>query len=261
MVRSQYLRHLYNPYEKPQLWFFIQNNKSRDSNEDLVGFNDGYWIEDFNLYGQPNRNPLISFLLVLPIQLVLTVLAIFIQARTCKMLKCEKGVNDMMMNSQAKIHILFWPFWTISIQLINIVYPLSALTSPLLCHFIRFFFYFGLISFSIYSFYAALLRYLICNQTDKIETFGKEKLIRYIHKLFYIHVTVWTLSTILTSFNLDHAPLINSCSGHYTDQFLMESSSISNMMKRHFSALENNDGKTTNLQYFYTVSLNRSIRD
>ena len=90
MVRSQYLRHLYNPYEKPQLWFFIQNDKSRDSNDDPVGVNDGCWIEDLDLYGQPSQDPLISFLFVLPIQLVLTVWAIFIQVRTCKLLKYEK---------------------------------------------------------------------------------------------------------------------------------------------------------------------------
>ena len=258
MVHSQYSSYLYNPYEKPQLWFFIQNDKSRDSTDDPVGINDGYWIEDLDLYGQPSQDPLISFLFVFPIQLLLTFWAIFIQVRTCKMVKYEKSVNNMMMSSQAKMHILFWPFWTLSIQLINIVYPLSAITSPLLCHIIRFFFYFGVFSFFMYSYYAAFLRYLICNYTDKTEIFGKERLILYIHNFFYSHVILWTLNTIvynLDVFNLDHIPLMNSCSGHYTDQFLTESSSLSNMIKRQFSALGNDEGNTINANYFYVAPL------
>lgn len=250
MARSQYSRYLYNPYEMPKLWFFIPNTKSTDSNEDPVGSEDGYWIQDFDLYGQPIQDPLISFLLVLPIQLVLTAWAIFIQVRTCKMIKYEKCVNNMMMRSQARMHILFWPFWTISIQLINNVYPMSAITSPLLCQIIRFFFYFGVFSFFMYSYYAAFLRYLICNYTDKTEIFGKERLILYIHNLFYIHVILCTFNTIvynLDLFNLDLIPLMNSCSGHYTDQFLMESSSLSNMIERQFSASGNDEGNTINV--------------
>ena len=78
----------------------------------------------------------------------------------------------------------------------------------------------------------------------------------YIHNFFYSHVILWTLNTIvynLDVFNLDHIPLMNSCSGHYTDQFLTESSSLSNMIKRQFSALGNEEGNTINVNYSYTI--------
>ena len=201
-----------------------------------------------DLYGQPLLNPIISLAVELPIQLVFAASAIFIQRRTLQMLKQEKSVNNTMMATQAKIHIIFWPLWVLAITFtenVQVSY-ISPLTTLISCSVLRFGLYFCMFSFMLYSFYAALLRYLCCVHTEKINKFGKDKLITVIYWIFYLHTLVWTLYTVFTSFNLDHLPLINACYGYYHNIFLMESTPL-NMARRHFCALGTGQGKNMGL--------------
>ena len=158
------------------------------------------------------------------------------------MLKQEKSVNNRMMVTQAKLHIIFWPLWVVAITLTDNIYPLSAFTTPITCSVLRYCIYFCEFSFILYSFYAALLRYLCCLHTDKVNKFGRSKLITVVYWTFYLHTLVWTLYTIFTSFSLDHHPLINNCYGYYHTIFLMESSPLE-MLQRQFCALETGQGK------------------
>ena len=249
MPNSTHPYPFYNPYSKPYLAFLIQSNNistkfgsPNDNDDHNLPHENMYMFSDVDLYTQPVQNPIIAFALVLPIQLVFAASAIFIQIRTLQMLKQEKSVNNRMMVTQAKIHILFWPLWVVTLTLTENVYPLSGFTTPIFCTVLRFCLYFCLFSFILYSFYAALLRYLYCLHTKKVNKFGKSKLIKIIYWMFYLHTLAWTLYTNFTSFSLDHIPLINNCYGNYHDIFLMESSRL-NMVRRHFCALETGQGK------------------
>ena len=253
MPRSTQSHLFYNPYKKPYLAFLIQSNntstKSGSSNDDdNLSYENIYLFSDVDLYGQPTQNPLISLALVLPVLTVFAASAIFIQTRTLQMLKQEKSVNNKMMVTQAKIHILFWPLWVVAITLNENIYPLSALTTPISCSVLSVCIYFCEISFILYSFYAALLRYLCCLHTEKVNKFRRNKLITVIYWMFYLHCLVWSLYTVLTSFNLDHLPLINNCYGYYHNVFLMESTPL-NSVRRHFCALETGQGSNMWLIY------------
>ena len=238
----------YNPYNKPSLAFLIQSNnistKSGSPNDvdNHLLHENMYMFSEINFFRQPLQNPIIAFALVLPLQLVFAVSAIFIQIRTLQMLKQEKSVNNSMMVTQAKIHIIFWPLWVVILTLTENLYPLSAFTTPIFCTVLRFCIYFGSFSFVLYSFYAALLRYLCCSHTEKVNKFGKDKLIKVIYWMFYLHTLLWTLYTNFTSFSLDHIPFINHCYGNYHDIFLMETNPL-DMVRRHFCALETGKGK------------------
>ena len=240
----------YNPYNKPYLAFLIQSNNistetSSTNNDGDFSHENAYLFSDLDLYRQPvTQSPIVAFALVLPIQLVLAISAIFIQIRTLQMLKQEKGVNNTMMVTQAKIHIIFWPWYVVAITLSENIYDLSAFATPIFCFVLRFLLYFCLFSFILYSFYAALLRYLCCVHTQKVTKFGKDRLITIIYWAFYLHTFMWTLCTIFTSFSLDHLPLINNCYGHHHKIFLMEKTPL-NMIGRHFCALESGQGENT----------------
>ena len=102
--------------------------------------------------------------------------------------------------------------------------------------------YFCVLSMILYSFYAALLRYLCTVRTERVDQFGKDRLIRIIYCIFYLHTSVWALYTILTSFNTDHLPLINSCYGYADRVFMMEHSTLE-MLQRHFCAHDMDEGR------------------
>ena len=72
------------------------------------------------------------------------------------MLEQEKSVNNQLMVTQARIHMIFWPSIVIINTLADNIYPLMTLTTPTFCTFLSFFFYFCVFSMILYTFYAAL---------------------------------------------------------------------------------------------------------
>ena len=238
----------YHSYKKPYLAFLVDSNATSTMNS-VLSFENNHEVtlENINLISileldAPTQNPVLSLAIIMPTQLFFVALALFIQTRTLQMLKQEKSVNNKLMVTQAWIHMLFWPAVVIAITLTDNIYPLSAFTSDVFCSVLSFIFYFCGFSFILYSFYASLLRYLLCLYTERVNKFGKHKLITIIYCIFYLHTFLWALYTLLTSFNMDHTPLINSCYGYDDRVFLMEKTAFQ-MAQRHFCTLGSDEGK------------------
>ena len=159
------------------------------------------------------------------------------------MLKRETSVNNSIMVTQAKLHIIYWPIGILSNAMIDNIYPVAEFLTPYFCTALSFFVNFSAISVILYSFYACLLRYLCCLHTEKVKKFGKTKMIGILYWVFYAHVFIWALSTVFTSFNSDRLPMINKCYGWQARVYLLELDDTANMMKRHFCALNSSDGK------------------
>ena len=251
----------YEPYTKPFFGFIIYTaNKSFISvtNFDQIDVDQGQGegkfdttstdqesiflsFTDIDLYRQPVLPPICSLVVIPIIKLILVGFGIFIQLRTLQMLKTETSVNNRMMVTQAKIHTIFWPIWTLAVMLTESIYPLGNLITAFGCHFLKFYIYFSLFSFIFYSFYASLLRYLFCIHTARVTQFGREKLVKILYWMFYIHTFLWTIYTHATTFDMDHLPVINSCLGIQHKVFLVENSGL-NMLKRHFCVLSTGGG-------------------
>ena len=243
-------KYLHNPYQGSDLVFLSQhrnisndaNQQDNDSSEVIMG--------NINLISMieispDTLNPILSLALILPIQLLLATSAIFIQLRTLEMLKKENSVNNSLMVTQARLHIIFWPSIVVVNTLIDNIYPVAAILTPSFCTVLSFYFYFCVFSMILYSFYAAFLRYLCCCYTEKVNNFGKGKIIALVYWTFYIHTFAWVLYTIVTQYNLDHIPLLNSCYGYQEEIFLMESTRL-NMALRHLCLLETINGMSVN---------------
>jgi len=266
MCRPTHSSHFHNPYTLPYLGFLIEGQNASDGLFSSFERNTNYLSNpDLNILSSVDlfthtQNPIISLVIITPIMLLLAASTVFIQVRTLQMLKHERSVNNSLMVTQAKIHIIFWPSIVIVNVLIENIYPLSSYTTPLFCTILSFFLYFFMISIILYSFYAAILRYLCCLHTKRVEKFGKTKLISIIYWIFYLHTIIWALCTILTRFNLDHLPLINSCYGWLDQLYLMELDDAANMAKRHICSLNSEPGtKIQIISHFITYSFN-SIR-
>ena len=243
-------KYLHNPYQGSDLVFLSQhwNTSNETSQQDKNSIDAIMW--DMNSISMieispDTLNPILSLALILPIQLLFAISAIFIQLRTLEMLKKENSVNNSLMVTQARLHIIFWPSIVVFNTLIDNIYPVAAIVTPLFCTVLSFYFYFCVFSMILYSFYAAFLRYLCCCYTEKVNNFGKGRIIALIYWTFYLHTFAWALYTIVTQYNLDHIPLLNSCYGYQEEIFLMESTRL-NMARRHLCLLESIDGMNLN---------------
>ena len=237
-------------YAKPYLTFSIENQN--ESFDPFLQDNQFDKTENFNKITDIDlltftQRPITSLALIMPIQLTFAASAIFIQIRTLQMLKQESSVNNQMMVSQARLHILFWPSFVVVNTLTDNIYPLSNLLTSHFCSVFSFFLHFCFYSMILYSLYAALLRYLYCVHSEKVEKFGKTKFITLMYWMFYGHVLLWTGYTMLTTFNLDHLPLINSCYGVMDKLWMMEGSLLE-MVQRHFCVLESTEGRNAKPQ-------------
>ena len=203
------------------------------------------WITNVEVWTQ-SFNPIISLTIILPIFTIFASSAIFIQIRTLQMLSQENSVNNSIMVTQAKLHIVFWPCMIIINILTDNLYPLASFLSPMFCTFFSLYFWFCSFSIILYSFYAALLRYLCCVHTRWVNGFGKRRLIAIVYWVFYIHTFIWALYNLLTSFDLDHIPLVNKCYGYDDQIFLMETTRFK-ALQRHICAVNFAGGKMFSL--------------
>ena len=242
--------HFYNPYTLPYLAFLPeQENNSKygfyEKNEQVLDNNiyqDINILSPIDLFTQ-TMSPLQSFGIILPIGLIFGTSACFIQSRTLSMLKQENSVNNKLMVTQAKMHMMFWPTLVVTTMLTDNIYPLTAYIPSEFCTILSFFWEFCGMCIILYSFYAALLRYIFCLHSQKALQFGKEKLISLIYWSFYSHAFLWALYTKFIRFNLETLPLLNSCYGWRDRVYLMELHSSTNMVKRHFCAFDSDNGK------------------
>ena len=138
--------------------------------------------------------------------------------------------------------MVFWPMNVIGTILTDNIYPLTAYLPVQICHSWSFLSEFGSMCIILYSFYAALLRYIMLMHTERAETFGKERLISIIYWMYYSHAFFWALYSKFIRFNMETLPILNKCYGWMDRIYLLELHDSSNMMKRHFCAFEDYNG-------------------
>ena len=155
--------------------------------------------------------------------------------------------------------MIYWPVLVLMNALITNIYPLSTFTTPYLCTVLSFFVKFCALSVTLYTFYACLLRYLLCIHTEKVERFGKDKMIGLVYWIFYVHIFISVVCTMLTSFSLDPSTLINKCYGWMDRLYLLELHETANMWKRHFCAMNSRDGKKIDFKRFTRTFQNTLI--
>ena len=221
-------RYLYNPYPLSYITFLDKqtppNTAFQSEKEGNVLYNDLDLISDVGIEPQMN-DPITSFIIVTTFSLILLPSVVLIQTRTLKMLKRENGINTRMMKAQAKLHMIYWPSAIFLDALADNIYPVSALTSPHFCAIMNMYLGFGMLSMNLYSFYAALLRYLYLVQEEIVAKFGKTKMISVLFWVYYLHTflwSLWTLYIIVTGHFALTGRFFSRCYGSMDRVFLLE---------------------------------------
>ena len=225
---KQLSRYLYNPYPLSYITFLDKqtppNTAFQSEKEGNVLYNDLDLISDVDIEPQMN-DPITSFIIVTTFGLILLPSVVLIQTRTLKMLKRENGINTRMMKAQAKLHMIYWPSAIFLHFLVDNVYPLSALTSHHFCTIMNMYMRFGMLSMILYSFYAAILRYLYLVQEEIVAKFGKTKVISVLFWVYYLHTflwSLWTLYIIVTGHFALNGRFFFRCYGSMDRIFLLE---------------------------------------
>ena len=238
-------RYLYNPYPLPYITFLDKqppsNTASPSEKEGNVLYKDLDLISDVDIEPQIS-DPITSFIIVTTFCLIVLPSVILIQTRTLKMLKSENGINTRMMEAQAKLHMIYWPSAIFLHTLVDNIYPLSALTSHHFCTIMNMYMRFGMLSMILYSFYAAILRYLYLVQEEMVAKFGKTKIISVLFWIYYLHTFLWSLYIILTGHYAFTYPWVSSCYG-WTDRIFLLEVSYPDVLLRQRGAVVAGGGK------------------
>ena len=232
-------RYLYNPYHLPYITFLDNqtpsNTVSQSEKEGNVLYKDLDLISDVDIEPQIS-DPITSFIIVTTFCLIVLPSVILIQTRTLKMLKSENGINTRMMEAQAKLHMIYWPSAIFLHTLVDNIYPLSALTSHHFCTIMNMYMRFGMLSMILYSFYAAILRYLYLVQEEIVAKFGKTKVISVLFWVYYLHTflwSLWTLYIIVTGHFALTGRFFSRCYGSMDRVFLLEVSYPDVRLRQH----------------------------
>ena len=237
--------YFYHPYSLPYVAILDQqipfNFVSSARKENSGSFNNLDLITEVDIQSQIN-DPITSFSIIITLGSLLVASVILIQMKTLEMLRLEHTINTRMMVTQAKLHIIFWPSSLVLYALTDNIYPLSALTSPVFCTFMYAYLAFGFTAMILFSFYAALVRYLCLVQGEILEKFGKTKIMSLIYWVFYIHSLIWTLYCVFTDPTGGRFPWVSSCYGWKDRVFLLEPSFYDALL-RQAGLLETHNGK------------------
>ena len=245
MQRPITTTHFYNPYSLPYVAILDQQTQSdfvsSAGRENSVSYNNWDIITEVDIQSQIN-DPITSFSIIITLGSLLVASVILIQMKTLEMLRFEHTINTRMMVTQAKLHMIFWPSSLVLYSLTDNIYPLSALTSPAFCTLMYAYLAFGFTAMILFSFYAALVRYLCLVQGEILEKFGKSKIISLIYWVFYAQSFIWTLYCVFTDPTGGRFPWVSSCYGWKDRVFLLEPSTYDALL-RQAGLLETHNGK------------------
>ena len=215
--------------------------KPQSEKEGNVLYKDLDLISEADIEPQMN-DPITSFIILTTFGLIVLPSVILIQTRTLKMLKRENGINTRMMTAQAKLHMIYWPSAIFLHTLVDNIYPLSSLTSHHFCTIMNMYMRFGMLSMILYSFYAAILRYLYLVQEEMVAKFGRTKIISVVFWIYYLHTFLWSLYIILTGHYAFTYPWVSSCYG-WTDRIFLLEVSYPDVLLRQRGAVVTESGK------------------
>ena len=222
--------HFYNPFNSGILGIFSPNSS--------FAANDSYNIlEDIDLYYQPLPPPFASGIHAV-LSVITLILGSYLHIRVLFCLKKDdsilKGITQVFVVTNLTLHILAI---TTSCTT-NIVHTFPNIAVDYICPIIWFLIYLCADLITFYSFISALMRYFFIVHTEKVNSYGKDKVktaFLVLSILIPLILTIWKASDYG---HLDALSYINRCYGRHHDTFLVETSRI-NVLKKTFCQVPN----------------------
>ena len=241
-------KHYYHPFKGSNFAGLLQDNSSPENSGVL-------YLDHVDLYYQPLQQPIIAGMFFL-IRVFLVMIGEVLHVKLFKLMKKENGLVKDVTKLFTVTQMIFWPFWLMLTTSTDFVHPLKDVVGKWYCTFTWFFFYLCWIIISSHSFVVSLLRYCFIVHSQKVETFGKEKvqtIFFFINILVPLLVVFWAA---IEGTELNAMSFINKCYGNHHKVFLIDTSTL-NVVKRNFcqfEVLETHHGFGTIIKFLRSIS-------
>ena len=222
--------HYYNPFSSSFLGVFVPNS-SYAANDSYIS------LEDIDLNYQPVPPPFASGIHAV-LSVITLILGSYLHIRVLFCLRKDdsilKGITQVFVVTNLTLHIL-----AISTSCItNIVHTFPSIAVNYICPIIWFLIYQCINLITFYSFICALMRYFFIVHTEKVNSYGKEKVKTIFFVLSILIPLILTIWKASDSGHLDALSYINRCYGRHHDSFLVETSRM-NVLKKSFCQVPN----------------------
>ena len=222
--------HYYNPFSSSFLGVFVPNS-SYAANDSYIS------LEDIDLNYQPVPPPFASGIHAV-LSVITLILGSYLHIRVLFCLRKDdsilKGITQVFVVTNLTLHIL-----AISTSCItNIVHTFPSIAVNYICPIIWFLIYQCINLITFYSFICALMRYVFIVHTEKVNSYGKEKVKTIFFVLSILIPLILTIWKASDSGHLDALSYINRCYGRHHDSFLVETSRM-NVLKKSFCQVPN----------------------
>ena len=206
--------HFYNPFLESYLGVMTENAHGAENQTGLI-------LDDVNLYHQPVPDPMTAsiFCIILSISLFT---GIYLHCKVWAMLRKDYGV----LNNVTKIFVIAnIGVWSLSIVLVsttNAFHTFPDEITQYVCTPLWFLLYFCIHTLGFHSFITALMRYCFIVHTEKINSWGKDK-VKKVFELLSVFIPLF-LTTIKAFDGLDYDALssVNKCYNEHHEVFLLK---------------------------------------
>ena len=237
-------KNLYNPFKNSFLRF-LSSHSFLPSNDTILV------IENINLYYQPVPDPITAIIFFI-IMALLFIIGVYLHLKLLDMLKRENGLLNNVTKTFVIANIILWSVVGSSITITNLVHSLPNFITQWLCPTIWFLNYMAGNMILTHSFICASLRYAFIVHTDRVNSFGRErmkKLFLILFLLISIFVTLWKA---IDGADLDSLSYINKCYRKHHDVFLVETSTL-NVFKKNFCEMTGGLPEMEGFPYFIAL--------
>ena len=217
-------QNLYHPFTKSSLGF-LQNERALEGN--LSEEENGFQIDDINLYYQPVQEPIVGFAFFV-LRTFMVGMGEYIHLKVFKLMKEENGLINDVARMFTIIQMFYWPFWLIFSTTTDFIHPLKDVIGEWYC-FMGWFIHWSCWTYiSFHSFIVSVMRYIFIVHNSKVEAYGGDKA----KKIFFflsiaipVFLVIWGIIE-LPDRPVDPMSFINKCYGKHHKKFLIETSSM-----------------------------------
>ena len=218
----------YNPFTEEFLGAFSSNSSIKD--------NDWEILEEIDLYYQPIPSPVIAGVFAV-VTVMIFILGSHLHLKVHLRLRKDESILNGITKTFVFANSTLFPITIILLNVTNFIHTLPPIFANYICPVVRFTMYLGCNMATFHSCLSATMRYYFIVHTEKVNSFGKERVKNIFLVLSILIPVVVTIWKAIDGSEVDAMSFINKCYGRQHKVFLIETSTV-NVFKKSFCEVE-----------------------
>ena len=218
-------RHLFHPFPESYLGFWVNDESDRENSI-------GYILEHIDLYYQPVHEPILASVFFI-IKVILAIIGWVVNMKVWIMVDKENGLVKDVTKTYTVAMIAVGPLFVLFSTSTDFIHPLNEVVGQWYCDFGWFFLYLSFFIISFHSFIVAIMRYLFIVHEEKMEAYGKQKMMKIFYVLSFLLPLFMMMWSVTDKSDVDALSIFNKCYGSHHKVFLFDTSTLKTA-KRNF---------------------------